>query len=479
MAIDSELAFKLSARQQKGKPAPRTERDDGNFLGSGVEYVYLPLLILHLPLGILLYNSSVAAFLHPAIVMTIGLYWAIQKRQPIERVAFVAAYLIGSEVLWRMANAPIFWELGKYGSSLIMIVALFRREHFKIPNSILSYLLFLIPSCFITFAIDDLYWAKDKASFSMSGPICLFASSWFFSHVQLSLPKLKWLMLIITIPLVSVAMTTLFYTLSNPDIEFNTESNLMTSGGFGPNQVSAMLGLGLYATVSAYLLFKNGFKMTVILGILALFFAVQSVLTFSRGGMYAAVGALVIASLFQVDRPGQLIKRLIPVVALAAVFVMVLFPSLDNFTGGKLEERFESVDTTNRADIISSDLDVFWNDPYFGAGVGRSADERYEISQHYALSHTEFSRLLSEHGMLGIFAILSLAIASFFNIKCQKKGIGRALSAGAIAWSCLFMLSAGMRLAAPGFIWGISFVTVVTAAKPSFKAALRRKRVQI
>ena len=195
--------------------------------------------------------------------------------------------------------------------------------------------------------------------------------------------------------------------------------------------------------------------------------------------MYAAVGALVIASLFQVDRPGQLIKRLIPVVALAAVFVMVLFPSLDNFTGGKLEERFESVDTTNRADIISSDLDVFWNDPSFGAGVGRSADERYEISQHYALSHTEFSRLLSEHGMLGIFAILSLAIASFFNIQRQKQGIGRALSAGAIAWSCLFMLSAGMRLAAPGFIWGISFVTVVTAAKPSFKAALRRKRVQI
>jgi hypothetical protein len=299
----------------------------------------------------------------------------------------------------------------------------------------------------------------------MSGPICLFASSWFFSYVRLSFPKLKWLMLVISIPLVSVAMTTLFYTLSNPDIEFNTESNLLTSGGFGPNQVSAMLGLGLYTVVSAYMLFKNSFKMTVILGALALFFAVQSVLTFSRGGMYAAVGALVIGSLFQVDRLGRLIQRLIPVMALGAVFVIVLFPSLDDFTGGKLEERFESVDTTNRADIISSDLDVFWNDPYFGAGVGRSADERYAISQHYALSHTEFSRLLSEHGMLGVFAIMALGVGSFFNVKRQKQGIGRALSAGAIAWSAFFMLSAGMRLAAPGFIWGMSFVTIVATVR--------------
>jgi hypothetical protein len=45
-------------------------------------------------------------------------------------------------------------------------------------------------------------------------------------------------------PAVSIAALALFGILTNPDITFNTESNFATSGGFGPNQVSSMLGLG-------------------------------------------------------------------------------------------------------------------------------------------------------------------------------------------------------------------------------------------
>ena len=96
----------------------------------------LPLLltILHIPLGILLYSSSLLAFIHPAIVFFLGLYYAFRKNEKIEKVVYVVAYLMGCEVLWRMAKSPIFWEFGKYGSAAIMISALLVRGHKKIPT---------------------------------------------------------------------------------------------------------------------------------------------------------------------------------------------------------------------------------------------------------------------------------------------------------------------------------------------------------
>ena len=79
--------------------------------------VRLTLLIAlaHLPLGLLLYNISFASILHPIGVLLIGLYWATNRRFKLDRVVLAVAYIVGAEVLWRMAGVPIFWEFGKYG----------------------------------------------------------------------------------------------------------------------------------------------------------------------------------------------------------------------------------------------------------------------------------------------------------------------------------------------------------------------------
>jgi O-antigen ligase len=310
----------------------------------------------------------------------------------------------------------------------------------------------------------------------MSGPVCLFVSCWFFSRIKLTPVQLKHLLFSMAIPLVSVAIATLFFTVTNPYLEFTNESNPMTSGGFGPNQVSSMLGLGAFIAAAAILLFKNDLKTALFLGALALLFSAQSVLTFSRGGMYAAVGALAVLAIFLGRNFGQFLYRILPVVAVAVIFMFVVFPNLNDFTGGKLEERFEDSDTTNRLSLLEMELQIFIENPFWGVGVGEAIDERYQMSRQFSASHTEFTRLLSEHGTFGILAITALIAGGVFNLRKQNTRIGKALVAGALAWSGLFMVNSGMRLAAPAFIWGLSCVMIASPIYANMASPNRWKR---
>lgn len=423
----------------------------------------LPLLIslLHIPLGLLLYRSSALAFIHPAAVFLFGLRCALKSEEKLERVAFIAAYIIGAEVLWRMAQAPIWWESGKYAAALIMITALVRRGLWKIPVLPLFYFVFLLPSCLLTVAEKSLGDAKDTISFNLSGPFLLLISCWFFSNLTLNHPQIRKLLLYMIVPLLSVAITTVFYTVSTPEIQFNGESNFATSGGFGPNQVSAMLGLGVFLCVTCFLLFRNTLDYTVYFGALAVLFAAQSVLTFSRGGMYNAIGAVLMVVLFQLRNLNENIKRLLPILGIALIFLLVVFPFLNNFTGGALQDRFEDSDPTKRSDIVLADLRIFAENPILGVGLGNAYSERAKfLNDEKAASHTEFARLVAEHGTFGILALCALILMIIYNLTKQEANFGKALAAGFVAWSVLFMLNAGMRLAAPSFVWGMSFMIV-------------------
>ncbi len=418
------------------------------------------LTLVHLPLGPLLYQASFAGLLHPVGAFAVGMHYAVQKKVSLDRVALVCAYIIGSEVLWRMANIPIFWEFGKYGSAAIMIVALVRRGLLSVPALPSAYFLFLIPACFLTIVSNGASEARSMLSFNMSGPFLLFVSCWFFSHAKLNYVQIRRLFLAIVIPLLSVACTTLFYTVTTENIQFGTESNEATSGGFGPNQVSSMLGFGAFAAFACFLLFRNTAKFKIYLGLAMLLLTAQSVMTFSRGGMYNAVGAGFILVLFRAGNLKVAAKRLFPIIAAAIFFLLVIFPVLNQMTGGKLQERFSDPGTTQRSEIIESDFAILQENPVLGIGVGEAKQYRKRFLEFRAASHTEFSRLLSEHGSLGIMALLCLLVVTVFNIRRQESNIGKAFVAGLVFWSGLFMMNAGMRLAAPSFAWGLSFAMI-------------------
>lgn len=423
--------------------------------------LFLAISLVHFPLGVVLYNAGPLALLHPIAVVLLGMLWAFQRHVTLDRVALVVAYLIGSEVLWRMAKIPVPWEFGKYSSVAIMFVALMSRKPFKVPLLSSVYFLVLLPACIFPLAELDVSNARAQISSTLSGPLLLAMSCWFFSNIKLTPLRLRRLVLGIVIPLLSVASTTLFYTVTADDLNFTTESNFATSGGFGPNQVSAMLGLGVFLSVCCLVLFKIDKKLKVLLGFAAIFFAAQSALTFSRSGIYSAIGASLAVLLLQFRNLGQGVKRLVPILALSGVFFLFVFPALNDFTDGKLHERFEDTGTSNRVEIAQTDFEIFFEHPILGVGVGMSNEYRRRVYGYGAGSHTEFSRLISEHGIFGVAALLSLSAMAIINFKRQKSTIGRALVAGVSVWCVLFMINAGTRLGAPSYLWGLMFTAFV------------------
>lgn len=442
------------------------------------EYKFpLLLILLHIPLGVILYNTGTIGIIHPVAIFLYALRCAFNKKEKLEKIAYLAAYIIGAEVLWRMAQTPIFWEFGKFGTAFLMIVALAQRGMFKIPPLPFCYFILLLPSALITLFEFQFDYARGVLSSTLSGPLLLFVSCWFFSYLKINTLQLRKLFVSSIIPLSTVAVTTLFYTATNPNIEFTGESNLATSGGFGPNQVSAMLGLGAFLCGAGFLLFKNSFKYAAYFGVMALFFTAQSVMTFSRGGMYAAIGAIIVVAFFQLQNLKQSLVRILPIIVVAAVFMLVVFPYLNDFTGGALQNRFEDQDSTGRVPIIESDIQMFMENPILGVGVGNSFIHRERILGYNAMAHTEFARVFSEHGMFGILSLGALLIMTIINFGQQKTSLGRALVAGVVVWGTLFMVNAGMRLAAPAYVWGLCFLTItaVGARKPVIRKPLVNK----
>lgn len=434
----------------------------------------LVLSLAHIPIGVIIYNQPAVGLVHQVCLFVFALYCALRD-QKLERTAMIVGYIIGAEVLWRMAGVSIYWELGKFVSSFIFVVALIRQSYTRIPLLPVLYLAVLIPACLITLFSGMPSEARATLSSNMSGPLFLCVSCVFFANVTLTKGGIGRVMIAVLLPLFSVAFVTLFHTISLSEIEFTGESNFATSGGFGPNQVSSMLGLGAFLALFLLVIFRHTVRFKLFLVLTALLMSAQSVMTFSRGGMYNALGGVTAAVLLLLVRePSVTLRRLAPIVLGGFVFISLIFPAMDKFTGGSLGERFEDTQATNRAEILSADLNIFLAQPVFGAGVGKAYEMRQEFLDRKAMSHTEFARLISEHGFFGILAVAILVIIAVTNVRSQPTTFGKALVVGSLAWSTLFMTNAGMRLAAPAFLWGMTFVSI--AGVSTIRSGRPRKR---
>src|SRR5690242_13274041 len=78
----------------------------------------------HVVLALLMQRLPMFGLLHALGTVAIGVL--IAARRPLHETAYVVAYIAGSEVLWRMTRAGVFWEYGKYAVALVCLVALVR-----------------------------------------------------------------------------------------------------------------------------------------------------------------------------------------------------------------------------------------------------------------------------------------------------------------------------------------------------------------
>lgn len=454
------IAAPLSTRQRSLKLALKT----GPVVGFFAAHVLIALLLR--------LSGGAVAILHVAVVLTCGLWWAVMGRRNLVRVAYIGAYITGAEVLWRMTNAPLPWEFGKYATAALFVIAMARNNRFKIPLLPLLYFALLLVSVPLTIIGAYTEETKNLISFYLSGPLALLCCAWFFSHVKLSTGELQRLFLALIGPLIGIAAITLFAGLTTADIEFGNESNRITSGGFAPNQVSAVLGLGAFLALMCVLSGRIHHRLRSLMFAVILFLAVQSAMTFSRGGLYMACGATALALFYLSRDRGSRIKILLVTALLFGVVNFVILPRLNIFTGGALTARFEKKDVTGRDKLLESELTLWAENPLLGVGpgMGKYYQQSLEIG-----SHTEYTRILSEHGTFGLVAMCALALVGIKNIKRARTYMGHAVVASALVWSLLFMMSAAMRLAAPAFMFGLSFVTLLPDENIG-RRFLRRRR---
>lgn len=418
-------------------------------------------VILHIPLALLMYKVAFLSTLHAVVTLSIGLFWALSGRR-IERVVYIGAYIMGSEVLWRMTQATLFWEGVKYALALIFVLAIFKWKLFKGSFMPLFFFFLLIPSVLVTFLDLDFSQARDFISFNLSGPLVLTVSIWFFSNIRLPSEKLSRLFWVVISPILGIVTIALFSTVTATTITFDERSNFVTSGGFGPNQVSAMLGLAAFLVFFLYSLAgKIGrlFPRLLLLGLIILF-AAQSAMTFSRTGVYLAAGSVAVAIFFLLRDTRA---RLRGVAAMMVVFLIgnfLLLPVFDTFTEGAFSRRYASIDPTARENLAQADFELWQENLALGVGIGQAKLHRASSRLYGIAAHTEFTRLLAEHGSFGFLAIVMLLLMAFRNLRRTHDPREKAFSLSLMTWSILFMMVSAMRLAAPTYIFGLAFAVV-------------------
>lgn len=415
---------------------------------------------MHVVLALLLYRFRPALpTVYVILVFLAGLF-TLRDKTP-TRLVYMCTYIASAELLWRMTKANVFWETGKYLLVLLMFLGAIRWQT-RLQGVGILYFALLIPGVIITLGILDLGTARESISFNLSGPLALATGVAFLGGIHFNRQQVGKALLIGLLPIVSIATLVARSTLSAQRISFLIESNFTTSGGFGPNQVSAILSLGVLLCI-LYLFIANptGIRWWMIVSVSGVLL-LQSVLTFSRGGLLNLVFAIPVAMFFFTQNGGKEMRRILLLTVILSVLAWWAVPSLNKYTNGALQVRYEELDTTGRAQLIQADLQTWRENPIFGIGVSLSGENRgYEFgADYYVNTHTEYSRLLAEHGMFGVAAIFILAIMFLSGLHRAKGGLAKGVLAGMMIWSMVEMVHAAMRIAAISYIFPLAFVVM-------------------
>lgn len=427
-----------------------TEHETGAF----ETRLWLLAFALHVPLALLLQSEPAIGVIHGLLPLAFGLYAALAGRT--DRVAYAAAYIAGAEVLWRMTNSGVFWEFGKYAVVILFVAAIVRNPAWRTSPLALTYFVLLLPSCVMTLLELELDEARKQISFNLSGPLALAISVWFFGNCRFTRTQISQLLLAYVIPLTSVVTITMISTYFTGPIVFGTNSNFATSGGYGPNQVASSLGLGvLFALLALTFIARISLMGRVLVILVAIACGVQSAMTFSRSGLILTLMAGMAGMLFLLRDPKARIRLVTFCLAGYVLVTFLILPALDSFTGGALVHRFESTNLSHRDDLVFADLAIWLENPVGGSGPGVAKSVRASMTHSSSIAHTEFSRLLSDHGLFGIVAMGVLFLMGLRMLLAAEPGGQRAFVAVMVSWALIYMAVNGMRLVAPSLLLGL------------------------
>ena len=111
---------------------------------------------------------------------------------------------------------------------------------------------------------------------------------------------------------------------------------------------------------------------------------------------------------------------------------------------------------------MKGDIAAFKAYPLLGVGYGMSAHWHAIYLGKNAVAHTEFVRLLSENGIIGLIILIIcyvyLPVKYFFTVIINSRG--QIYFIAFLMFSYLTMFHAAMRLAIPGVLFGAAFMFI-------------------
>lgn len=430
---------------------------------------YSFLIFLHIIIGLIIFVFPFLAKVYAILVVVIGLKEVIKSKNKSNEVLLVAAYVVGVEVILRMTNGMFINEYAKYNVMLFMIIGIGYSGISKYSFPYWLFLIFLLPGVF--YGMYQLNYdtnIRKAIAFNISGPVCLGISALYCFNRDISFTQLKNVLTALGLPILSTVVYVVLYNPSVKDVVIGTYSNFETSGGFGPNQMSTILGLGMFAFFVMTLFNSSNKKILIINTILTCVMAYRCIVTFSRGGMITGIlmiVALLFFTMLKLNKPAQ---GKIMVFIFAALFISLSVWTYSSIqTGGMIDKRYANQDAkgrvkesklTGRETLIESEFDMFWENPITGVGVGKNKEYREEVTGIEAASHNEISRMLAEQGILGVFCLFILIVTPIF-LFVTGGNQNIFLLSFFIFWA-LTINHAAMRIAAPAFVYALALLNV-------------------
>lgn len=431
---------------------------------------YVFLIGLHIFVGIAIYSNIFLSKIYSLVIFVLGFYFVIKTKNRNNEVLYAAAYIVGSEVFLRMTDGNPNHEFAKYSVMIFLLVGMVYSGISKSAVPYWIYLLLLVPGVIIgVYALDYGTNIRKAIAFNISGSACLGVAALYCFNRDFTIKQMNNLLLVMGLPIISCATYLYLYTPKIKEVLTGTGSNAALSGGFGPNQVATALGLGMFIFFTR-LVFSSRSKL--IFGInlaLALYISYRGMLTFSRGGMITGASMIVILLLIIYINSKNTSKiKLNYMVGFITVMMIAVWIFTSKQTDGYIDKRYANQDElgrtkadrfTGRGEIAEEEVDMFLAHPFFGVGVAKGTEirtQRRGMVENFA-SHNEITRLMAEHGFLGLVALLLLFVTPLFLYYDNKQNIF--LLCFVTFW-LLTINHAAMRTAAPCFIYALSLLKV-------------------
>ena len=429
---------------------------------------YLNLILFHAGIGFLVYLFPFVAKLYGYAIFIVGVYYVIKTQNKQNEALIAAAYVVGSEVFLRMTGGNPLYEISKYGVMVFVFMGMYFSGFSKSATPYWIFLLLLVPSVVLTtFVLNFETNLKNSIAFNISGPVCLGVASIYAYRRKIPLDQMNTILLSMGLPIVSCMVYLTFYTPNIRDIITSTQSNAETSGGFGPNQVATVLGLGMFIFFSRIILESRTKFMLALNILIAVNMSYRGIITFSRGGMITGLLMIILLLLFLYTKSNYTGRvKLNYIIVFIGVAMVATWAYTSFQTRGLIDKRYANQDAagrvkeskfTGREDVAMGEINAFLNNPIFGVGVGKGVEVRKAETGDGTLSHDEITRMLAEHGTLGIVGLL---ILFFTPLVLYLENKFNMFLLCFVAFWFLTINHAAMRTAAPAFVYSLSLLNV-------------------